>query len=268
MNEKSSASQMFTISKYWFLNYLRSKRLYVLLAITVVISLIFLVVIWKFVNAEYLTSNEYIENWAMFVAFLVTLAALFFGGDAISSEYGKKTGYFLFPNPIKRWSIFWGKFFASLLASLIALLLYWGIALGDTYMVKGSVGIEAYYSLGLSLLYLVTILAFTYMFSSFFRNAAVSITIVAILYFFVFGIVNSIAMFTGVEPWFSITYAASVIENILKNPYPPHIQQLHGNGMSITVFNAPLYMGIGIMIGYFLVSAVIGTLVITYRELK
>ncbi len=268
MSEKSSMAQMLTIAKYQFLNYIRSKRLFILLGITIAISLIFLVIIWKFVEPKYLSADGYLSRWVSFVAYLVILAALFFGGDAIASEYGKKTGYFLFPNPIKRWSILWGKFLASLVASLLVVFLYWGIALGDTYIVKGEVTIHGLYSMGLSILYLISLLSLTYMFSAFFKNSAVSITITAILYFFVFNIVDSISMLTGVEPWFSITYAGEVITNVLQNPYPPHAQTVSGGGITITVFHAPLNLGIGIMVGYFIATAIIATLIITYRELK
>ena len=268
MKDRSSFAQMFTVAKYQFLNYVRSKRLFILLGITIAISVVYLVVIWKYVNPEYMSSNEFLGNWASFSTFLIVLSALFFGGDAISSEYGKKTGYFLFPNPIKRWTILWGKFFASIVASLIVVLLYWGIAFIDTFAVKGYLTNDAYYSLALALLYLLSLLALTYMFSSFFKNSAISITITAILYFFVFNIVSSIAMLTGIEPLFSITYAGDVIENVLKHPYPEHIQVLNAGGMKITMFNVQLMTGIEIMLVYFVISSIIATLVFTYRELR
>ena len=268
MDDKSSIAQMFTIAKYQFLNYIRSKRIFILLAITVAISVTYSIVMWKHVNPEYLTSNDYISRWVSFLSFLIVLASLFFGGDAIAGEYGKKTGYFLFPNPIKRWSILWGKFLASYLASLIVILLYWSVAIGETYIAKKEIAVEVFYSMGLSFLYLLSVLALTYLFSSFFKNSAISITITAIIYFFVFNIVNSIAMLTGVEPWFSITYAGGVIENVLKDPYPPHIQTIGGGGIKITMFNVPLEMGIEIMLGYFIISALIATFIITYREMK
>ena len=268
MSEKSSAAQLITIAKYQFLNYIRSKRLFLLLGITGAMSVIFLIVIWQYVNPEHMSSNEFISNWASFSTFLVVLSALFFGGDAISSEYGNKTGYFLFPNPIKRWTILWGKFLASLLASLIVVGLYWGIAFGDTFFVKGTIEIEAYKSFALTLLYLLSLLALTYMFSSFFKSSAVSITITAILYFFVFNVVNSIAMLTGIEPLFSITYAGGVIENVLRNPYPTHMETLQAGGMKMTIFNVQLLTGMEIMLAYFIISTAIATIVITYRELK
>ena len=265
---KNDIEQMLTVSKYQFLNFIRSKRLYILLIITVIMALIFLMVIWYYIDPSKMNSNDFLGNWVTFVPFLTILIALFFGGDAIASEYDKKTGYFLFPNPIKRWTILWGKFMASLLASLIVLLLFWGFTLGDTYYYFGEITKEMWQSLGLSLLYLLSLLSLTYMFSSFFKSSAVAITIVAILYFFVFGIIESIGMFTGIEPWFSITYSSSVITNILKNPYPPHIQEISQGGLKITIFNPPVNTGIAIMLGYFIVSAIIATIVITYREMK
>lgn len=265
---KGDFSQMLTISKYQFLNYLRSKRLYILLLITVGMAFTYFLVIWYFLDPSKMRPNDFLGNWVTFVPFLTILISLFFGGDAIASEYDKKTGYFLFPNPIRRWTILWGKFIASFLASIMALLLFWGIALGDTYYYFSEITPEMWQSLALSVLYLLSLLSLTFMFSSFFKSSAVAITIVAILYFFVFGIIESIGMFTGIEPWFSITYSSSVITNVLKNPYPPRMQEISQAGIKITIFNPPVDVGIAIMIGYFIISAIIATVVITYRELK
>jgi len=265
---KSDIAQMLTISKYQFLNYIRSKRLYILLIITIIMALAFLLVIWYYLDPSEMRANDFMGNWVTFVPFLTILISLFFGGDAIASEYDKKTGYFLFPNPIRRWTILWGKFIASFLASIIVLLLFWGIALGDTYYYFGEITTEMWHSLALSILYLLSLLSLTFMFSSFFKSSAVAITITAILYFFVFGIIESIGMFTGIEPWFSITYSSSVITNVLKDPYPPRMQELSQAGIKITIFNPPIDVGVAIMIGYFIISAILATLVITYKEVK
>ncbi len=265
---KGDFSQMITISKYQFLNFIRSKRLYTLLLIILLMALAYILVIWYYIDPSQMEPNDFLSNWVTFVPFLTVLIALFFGGDAIASEYDKKTGYFLFPNPIKRWVILWGKFLASFLASIIVLLLFWGFALTDTYYYFGEITEEMWKSLGLSLLYLLSLLSLTYMFSSFFRSSAVAITIVAILYIFIFGIIESIGMFTGIEPWFSITYSSNIITNVLKNPYPPHMQEITQGGLKITIFNPTLEIGIAIMVGYFIISSIVATIVITYREMK
>jgi ABC-2 type transport system permease protein len=51
----------------------------------------------------------YGEWWGNAVTFVIVLSGIFFGGDAISGEFQNKTGYFAIPNPIKRSSVYIGK---------------------------------------------------------------------------------------------------------------------------------------------------------------
>jgi ABC-2 type transport system permease protein len=45
---------------------------------------------------------------------MVILSGIFFGGDALFGEFQNKTGYFTIPNPVRRSSIYVGKWIAAL----------------------------------------------------------------------------------------------------------------------------------------------------------
>ena len=265
-------SQLIVMAKYQFRNYLRSKRLLILFIITFAIAILYLVVIAIYVNPEDMKVKDFSSNWSSPISFLVILASLFFGGDAIAGEYQSKTGYFLFPNPIKRIIILWGKFLASFLASLIVVLSYWAVSLIAIFYYYSEIPDVVWYSISLSLLFLVSLLSLTYLFSSLFKNGAIAITIVAIIYFFVFRIVDSISMLSGIEPWFSITYGASVITLVFQGDYMgdyAHKQILHvGRHMSFTTYNPYMWEGIAIMVLYFVISAILATLLLHYKEMK
>ena len=166
----------------------------------------------------------------------------------------------------------WGKFLASSLASLIVVLSYWLIAIVDIFYYYSSIPDAVWYSLLLSLLFLISLLSLTYLFSSLFKNGAIAITIVAIIYFFVFNIVNSISMLSGVEPWFSITYGASIITLVFKGNYIgdyTHKQVLHvGRHMSFTTYAPYIWEGILIMVLYFVISAILASIIFHYKEMK
>ena len=265
-------AQMLVISKYQFRNYLRAKRLLILFLITIAIAAIYLIVISIYVNPEDMPVKSFSKSWASPVSFLVILASLFFGGDAIAGEYQNRTGYFLFPNPIRRYTIMWGKFLASTLASVIVILSYWLIAIIDIFYYYSTIPDAVWFSLSLSLLFLVSLLSLTYLFSSLFKSGAIAITIVAIIYFFVFNIVDSISMLSGVEPWFSITYGASVITLVFEGNYIGdyvHKQVMPvGRQMSLTTYYPYLWEGVVIMIGYFVVSAILATVIFNRKEMK
>lgn len=265
-------AQMVIISRYQFRNYLRAKRLLILFLITIIIAAIYLIVVSIYVNPEDMTVKNFSRNWASPVSFLVILASLFFGGDAIAGEYQNRTGYFLFPNPIKRYTIIWGKFLASFLASLIVVLSYWVIAIVDIFYYYSTIPNAVWYSLSLSILFLISLLSLTYLFSSLFKSGAIAITIVAIIYFFVFNIVDSISMLSGVEPWFSITYGASVITLVFDGNYIgdyTHKQVMQaGKHMNFTTYNPYIWEGIAIMVLYFVISAILASIIFRYKEMK
>src|SRR5207245_246081 len=66
--------------------------------------------------------------WGNSITLVVILSGIFFGGDAISGEFQNKTGYFLVGNPLRRSSIYIGKWIAALTASLIIFAIYAAIA--------------------------------------------------------------------------------------------------------------------------------------------
>ena len=55
-------------------------------------------------------SPEFFAVWVTSMGTLAILGAVFFGGDAIASEFEHKTGYILFPNPVKRITLVVGKY--------------------------------------------------------------------------------------------------------------------------------------------------------------
>ncbi len=265
-------AQMLVISKYQFKNYLRSKRLLTLFLITIIIAVIYLLVIYFYMSPGDMDIKNFSSNWSSPVSFLVILSALFFGGDAIAGEYQSKTGYFLFPNPIKRESILWGKYLASLFASAIVILTYWLVAMINIFYYYKEIPEALWYSFGISFLFLISIMALTYLFSTLFKNGTVAIAIVAIIYFFVFNIINSISMLTGMEPWFSITYGASIMTLVFQGNYIgdyPHKEVLQaGQNFTITLYNPYIWEGVAIMLAYFIVSAILATIIFHYKELK
>ncbi len=270
-NEPSDFKQMLTIFTYQFKNYIRSKRLYIMLIIISIIITIFVAVNSYYGDPAHESTKSTAEDFLGFVPTLAVLTALFFGGDAIAAEYQNKTGYFLFPNPVKRHVIFWGKYIASLLASAIILLLYYFVGAIYVYWFHTEIPVEYLFSLLYAFIFLISLLSLTYFFSTLFRNGAIALTIVAILYFFVFNIVNGISQLAGVEPWYSITYAADIITLVFEGKYMgdySHLTVMHRGGITLSIYLPYLWEGVVIMVAYFIVSAVLAMFIFGRKEMK
>lgn len=270
-----SASHVMIVARYTFVNFFRARRFYVMLSIVLLMSTLLTVAVGYYrpalfgfapagapVTAEQSRTAFYSLWWAGFVNILVILSAAFFGGDAISGEYQNKTGYFLLPNPIRRSSVFVGKYIAALLASSLMLGIYALIAITNgMYYFGAAIPSGLAYSLLYGWFYLVAAMSLTFMFSSAFKSSSVSILMMVILLLFVFDLVDLVVgVIANVEPWFSITYAEQIIGLALSGP--------SGGGPfpGVATFTPTIPEGLAIMAAYFLVTGLLGLVLFEKKQ--
>ena len=206
----------------------------------------------------------------MSATFVVVLSGIFFGGDAISGEFQNKTGYFTLPNPVRRSSIYVGKWLAAFIASTIILLVFTAIRVANGIYYFGT---NVPYQFGESFLfawfYLVAVLGFTFFFSSLFKSSSYSILVTAILFLFAFTLIQTlVADLAQIEPWFILTYGSGIIGNVLSPTYPAHTTTILGPGgrLLLTTYNATIPEGLAIIAVYFIVTAVLGLLLFERKE--
>ncbi len=268
----SSITQVSVMTKYELLNYFRSRRFFILLIIGLIISSILTALVAYYgVNSFATTAlGFYSFWWGNSVTLVVILSGIFFGGDAISGEFQNKTGYFLVGNPLRRSSIYVGKWIAALTASLIILAIYAAIAIGNgIYYFGATIPYQYGESLIFSVLYLIAVLGFTFFFSSLFKSSSMSILVTAILFLFAFSLIQVIvSTLAQVEPWFIITYGSGIIGNVLTDPYPTtqSVRGGFGGRNETKIFAVSIPEGIAILVGYFVVTAVIGLLLFERKE--
>jgi ABC-2 type transport system permease protein len=265
----SSVSQVGTITKYELVNYFRSRRFFVLLIIGLIISGLLTALVGYYRPESFLSSalNFYSSWWAGSITFVIILSGIFYGGDAISGEFQNKTGYFLVANPLRRSSIYIGKWLGALIASMIMLGVFAAITIGNGIYYFGlNIPYQLGESLLFSVLYLIAVLGFTFFFSSLFKGTSMSILVTAILFLFAFNLIQTLVEgLVKIEPWFLITYGAQIIGNVLVDPYPTTRTQGFGRD-AFTSYAATIPEGIAILLTYFLVTAVLGLLLFERKE--
>jgi ABC-2 type transport system permease protein len=266
-NVPSSIAQVGITTKYTLLDYVRSRRFFILLAITLGISALLTFAVGYYRPAEFLASNLtfYSGWWGNTATFVVVLSAVFFGGDAISGEFQNKTGYFGVPNPIRRSSIYIGKWLSAFIASTVILGIFTAITVGNGAYYFGSVPIEFVESVLFSWFYLAAVLGFTFLFSSLFKSSSYSILVTAILFLFAFNIIELVVTtLIHVEPWFLLSYGAGIIGNILTVPYPLHTVSIPQS--TITMYSVTVPEGLAIIGLYFIITTIIGLVLFERKE--
>ena len=269
----STLSHIGIIAKYNFLNYFRARRFYVMLTIVLLISVILTATIGYYRPAGLVSGPAadaigfYSTVWGSFISLLVILSTAFFGGDAISTEFQNKTGYFLVPNPIRRSAIYVGKWIAALAASTIMIGAYALIMMANgLYYFPGSVPSEFLQSVGYAWIYLVAALSLAFAFSSLFKSSSISIFMSVILLLIAFPIVDLVtSAFVGIEPWFSITYGAEIVTQVLSKT-PSIATGGPGARATFNLFTPTVPEGLAILVAYFVVTALLGLLLFEKKE--
>jgi len=270
--------QIAIVARYELLKYLRGRRLLAIVLLTVIVSAIFLVVPPAIGSQYSKDPTEFVTNTLQFLSVLSILSATFFGADAIVSEFESKTGYFLFPNPIRKTTIFLGKFVASALVSVGAIALYYLIAVASVRVIDGSIPANTGLSFAYSLVYLFAILAVAYLFSAVMRSSVYSLILTFFTFFLILPIVSSVGELAKFKPWFSITFSSGIATDILKNPYPTDtmIATTAGRGAGVPepgalISGAQYYptvtVSLIVMAAYFIVAFLLAIVLTRRREM-
>jgi ABC-2 type transport system permease protein len=262
----SDGHQAFRLMRFQLRDYLRSRRFLLMTALTLAIAAIVTVVVAHFRGGLVSTPAAFYGSfWGGGVAALIVFAGIIYGGDAIAGEFQNKTGYFLMGLPLKRGTIYQGKFLAAYLASTTAVLLYLVVLVlnGIYYFGMGAFPWQLGASLLLALLYLAALLGTTFMFSSLFKTSAYAILVVAVLFLFGFTIAQALVTdLVKIEPWFLISYASPVIGNIFLDPYPSHSVTQFGH----TSYTATVPEAVLIMVLYFVLTTLAGYALFTREQ--
>ena len=201
----SEFEKLKVVTKYEFLKQFRRKRFYGALAITV-LAVVLTIGLYKGLD---LPGRMGIRDSPEFFAMLVTsmssmaiLGAVFFAGDAIASEFERKTGYILFPNPVKRITLVVGKYIACVVATaiiiIIAYLISAGALLGFYQQVPG--GILG--SMAIALMLACSVISMAFVFSSVFKGGMGATIATLLTYMVIFSVISGVLSFAGYDPWF------------------------------------------------------------------
>lgn len=274
-----SVEQVGKLTRYQLGEYLASRRFVILLGITVIIGVIITAIVGYYRGA--LVSDPlafYGSFWGTGAVYTIVLAAVIFGGDAIAGEFQNKTGYFLMGLPIRRATVYIGKFIAAFAASVSVLLVYLVIMLGNGayYFGSGFLPWQLVPSVILAVVYLLAVLGTAFLFSSLFKTSAYGFVLTAILFLFGFTLLQDLVQgLVKVEPWMVISYAsgaiglvfsASVNWGLAGTITTVRVPTGGGSFDTVTSYTPGVAEAVVIMVAYFVLTAIVGLLMFEREE--
>jgi ABC-2 type transport system permease protein len=202
------------LTRYELLKQLRRKRFYGALAITV-LAQVLTIVLYKGLNIPgQINVSDSPELFAIFSTSMTTIAiigSVFFSGDAIASEFEHKTGYILFPNPVKKITIVTGKYIACFIAT--------SAILGVAYLISAFSLLGFYQripsgilsSLAIALALACCVLSIAFAFSSFMKGGMGATIATLLTFMMILPIVSTSLAYAGYDPWFLPNYAGNAV---------------------------------------------------------
>lgn len=164
--------------------------------------------------------QDFETTFVNFASILIVICATFFGADSIVGEFQNRTGYLMFPNPLKRSSLFMGKFAASMTAGItIVGLFYIGVVILSV-LTLGTVDDDLGMSFGFAVEYLLAVMAIAYLISSVLKGSTGALVLTFFMFIMILPIVDSVSMIAGVKISASLTFASNVMIYTLYDPYP------------------------------------------------
>ncbi len=185
---------------------------------------------------------------------LVLISATSYGGSIIVTDFEKLTGNILFPK-ISRERLFVGRFLANYLMNAFVILFYYILIAFIVFIKYLGIPKILWTSLGWALLYILLILSFTILFSSFMKSTAGAVVLSLLINMIVFPIIQSIlSVFSTVEPLFILPYYATIITGCFNMPEGDRFQTIPiMEGLDITLWITPSFQ-----------AALIGTTIFSF----
>jgi ABC-2 type transport system permease protein len=215
----SDAEQVFLVAKYDILKHVRSKRL---LAIGIILGLVLALVTFlgTYNNPDPHNVAAFVGNYAGFVNTLVVIGVTLFEGYAIVSEFQGRTGYLLFPNPVKKSSLYAGKFLASVAIMSLVIVVYYAVAIIIGLVYTGGFTELSVYSMLLAILYGMAATGVAFLISSVMKTSTASLVLTFFMLFMILTIVSTVFQVAHVKPDGELTFAGGTISDIMVTPYP------------------------------------------------
>ena len=249
--------QSYVVMKNEMTKFFRGKRMLIFLGLAIAVFL--LITVLPYLVGESLSKDpeQIILNYISFVSLLVLLAATLFASVTIVSEYEERTALILFTRPIKKSSVFLGKFSASLVIGVAFVIMYYIFVALISLIVARGIDPALAKSLLLAIMYAIGAFGVAILISSIMKKASTSTIITFVILLMILPII-SMALSISVDVWWMLDQASNAISYILP-----------GNKSALDLMQIPVpsvFKESLVMVAWGLVSSVAAYILFKRRE--
>ena len=214
----------------------------------------------------HVSAESFSTGFIGFVNILILLIAVFFAADSLVSEFQNRTGYLVFPNALKRETLFAGKYMASATVGIVVIALYYAVVAVLSLVSASGIDDDFLASFGFALGYIFAALGIGYFISSIMKGSTGAIVLTFFLLLMILPIVDQVSMVAGVKIEGSVTFAASAISYILLDPYPAD-EMIDIGVMEVHSFYPTPSTAAIVLVVYALVTCILSAVIFKRKQL-
>ena len=214
---KDDLRQAMIVSKYEVMKFVSGKKIYIFAILEALVLGLLAVVMFFFSNEGFSTKGG-LATYISFISLLMLVGATLFSSVTLVSEFEERTSFMLFTKPIRKSSIFIGKFLAAYVLNLLFVIAYYAISAILVAIKTGGSAIELLPSLGYCAAYIFALTGIAILFSSLMKKSSSASILTFVFILLVPSIVVSIvAIATGSVDVSSYWYILDVAEASVPN---------------------------------------------------
>ena len=167
---KDDIRQTFIVMKYEMIKFKTGKKIYIY-GIVNIIALVAMAVA-LFINSNTVTTEGALRSFISLLNLILLIGATLFSSVTLVSEFEEKTSLVLFTKPIRRASIFFGKFLAAYILNFGFTVVYYILAAIVVLVKTGGFTPNMFISIGFCMAYIFALTGIAMFFSSVMKKSS------------------------------------------------------------------------------------------------
>lgn len=212
-------TQTCLVAKNEVIKFLRSRKF--LLYGLLVVAILVLMTLLPYVIGDGISGSggDVFSGYVGYVSLMVLLGATLFASYSIVSEFEERTALILFTRPLKKRTVFLGKFAACFVVTATAMAVYYVASLAIAFAVSGDLVTSFLPSLVMCLLYVFATTGVAMLISSLMKKGGTSAVMTFVTILLLISVVSAVMSASDVDTWFMLDSASSSITNSI----PEHV---------------------------------------------
>lgn len=197
-----------------FRKYFRGKSMTIF---TILLGLVlFLNIALPYIVGDGLSKDptELAYSFASAMLLIIIMSATLFTSGSIASEFEERTALVLFTKPLKKWSVFLGKFISACMIGFAFILIYYAILTCVSLIVTGSTSPHLPVSLGLAFACMFGSAGVAVLISSVSKKFGLAAILTFVLMLLIMPLISSMLSLGSIDPWFMLDEGAYSVGNV------------------------------------------------------